>query len=65
MKKLILFFLIINCSFSQTININNDFIYQDIRFKVLNGDLSSDYSFNLRPIQYDIIMMKIWIVSFL
>ncbi len=54
MKKLILFFLIINCSFSQTININNDFIYQDIRFKVLNGDLSSDYSFNLRPIQYDI-----------
>ena len=55
MKKLIL--LIISCPliYSQNINLNNSFVYDDLRFKHLNNDLETNFSMNIRPINYDFI----------
>ena len=51
MKKyfFILFSQIIVC---QNIDINNNFFYENIRFQVLNNQIQSDYSFNIRPLNY-------------
>jgi len=51
MKKLVLLFLFIHLiSKSQTINLNHDFIQNNLRYKQIKGDLNSDYSFTLRPL---------------
>ena len=49
MRKLFLL-LIVNFSFSQTLTLNNDFIYERIRTNQLIDSFSQNYySFNLRP----------------
>ncbi len=55
MKKLIL--LIISCPliYSQNINLNNNFVYDDLRFKQINNELETNFSMNIRPINYDVI----------
>tara|TARA_Y100000768_G_scaffold379119_1_gene354419 strand:- start:684 stop:2372 length:1689 start_codon:yes stop_codon:yes gene_type:complete len=39
-------------SFSQNLNVNNDYNYSLIRTSILSGKIKTDYSLNLRPIQY-------------
>ena len=48
-----LLFLAIFISFSvysQNIDVNNDFEYNMIRYLILNNDIQSNYSLNIRPI---------------
>ncbi len=48
------FFLFFTLSIKcQNINVNNDFNYSLIRISTLNGDLKSNYSFNVRPLNFD------------
>ena len=51
----LLFFLTITvvCN-AQNINVNNDFYNGIVRFKTLNGDISTTYSLNVRPINTNI-----------
>ena len=51
MKKFLLFLFLCNSIIGQNISLNNDFIYSDIAYKTLNGELKSDYSFNIKPIE--------------
>ena len=44
---LIFFTIILN---SQTINVNNDFSNSYVRNSFLSGELETDYSFNIKPI---------------
>ncbi len=54
MRIKILFFLLISFSiFSQTLNVNNDFNYSLIRSSILSGDIDTNFSFNIRPINQD------------
>ena len=54
MRIKILFFLLISFSiFSQALNVNNDFNYSLIRNSVLSGDIDTNFSFNIRPINQD------------
>ena len=51
MKKVFIFLLIISYEInSQNIDVNNDFIYDNLRTSVLTGQISTNYSFNLRPL---------------
>ena len=52
MKKFILLILLTNqlILFSQKISLNKDFIYENLRYQQLNGDISSEFSFTLRPL---------------
>lgn len=53
MKKIsIIIILIVGELSSQRININNDYIYDHLRISILSGDLETDYSFNIRPLDY-------------
>ena len=53
MKKKIFFLLINSLLFSQNIDINNNFNYNLIRSSILNGDIKSEYSLNIRPLEYN------------
>ena len=47
------FFIIIVFSLkinSQSINVNNDFDYSFIRYKILKGEIKSDHSLNIKPL---------------
>ena len=49
--NIILFFSL--NSFSQTINLNQSFIENDLRIKQLNNEIDLNYSFTIRPINFD------------
>ncbi len=57
MKKILILILIFNSQLvlSQNIDINNDFKYDRIRTDILDGKLLSDYSFNIRPLNSNIL----------
>ena len=46
----VLLFLSCLISFSQNINLNNNFNYSTIRNSVLNGDFQTDFSLNIKPL---------------
>ena len=50
--KLILIFFSINL-FSQNIDLNNDYYYSLLRSSVLSGDITTNYSFNIRPLNFN------------
>ena len=62
MKKLVLLLISITLN-SQNINLNNDFLYENLRTKVLNGDLKTKYSFNIRPLNSDEIFDEFKFIS--
>ena len=51
-KYLILFglFFIVNTTHSQTINLNENYVINDLRTSQIKGDLKSNFSFTLQPI---------------
>ena len=53
MKKFLLFFFIHFHLLSQTIDVNNDFIYDNLRTSVLTGLISTKYSFNIKPLNFN------------
>ena len=52
MKNLVILLIVFSINYvnSQNIDVNNDFFYQLLRSEVLSGELKSNYSFNLRPV---------------
>ena len=49
-------FLLIHLSFySQTVTLNEDFVYNTLRDKQLKGEFRSDISFTIRPIESDLV----------
>ena len=50
MRFFCLLFLITFCSNSQNIDVNNDFAYDFYRFDYLDGEINTNFSFNIRPI---------------
>ena len=55
MKKFILFFLFFSWLNSQTISVNNDFLNQNIRLSLLNGDIQTENSLTIKPSYYELI----------
>lgn len=53
MRNIFFFIFITHISFSQNINVNNDFINSFLRSEVLKGNIKSDYSFNIKPLSYN------------
>jgi len=50
MRYIFVFLLFTLITKSQNINVNNDFNYDLIRSSILNGDINTSYSLNLRPL---------------
>ena len=50
MKNYFLLILFSFNLFSQNIDVNNDFLYQNIRSGILSEDIKSNYSLNIRPL---------------
>ena len=50
MRKFYFFFLIVNLIQSQSIDVNNEFNYNQIRNLILSNKINTDYSLNIRPI---------------
>ncbi len=46
----IIIFFFINISVSQNIDVNNEFNYNFLRSSIINGDIETDYSLNIRPL---------------
>jgi len=50
MKKLIFLLITLNC-YSQSISLNEENLINRIRLNQLKGELDTNYSFNIRPIE--------------
>ena len=63
MKKLIL--LIISCPliYSQNINLNNNFVYDDLRFKHINNELETNFSMNISQLTM-MLLKTLMLISF-
>ena len=50
MKKILIFFIFLQFSFSQNINVNNDFFYEKLIFDKISGNIKTDLTLNIRPV---------------
>ena len=52
MKKILILILLSLSSFSQNVSLNNDFIYNDLRSKIILGKVDNFSSLTIRPISF-------------
>ena len=52
MRYFSIFLFLTYCLNSQNINVNNEFNYSLIRSQILSGELNSDYSLNIKPLNF-------------